>query len=260
MKNLFFLFLIVISISSFSQESISLKDLEQRSDSLFYLKGQDKTYTGKCIGYFPNKQKKYEVNIKNGERVKIWSQWDKDGMKRFETTYKKNMRNGQGTYWYDYGQVKEQGEFRDNRRVGDWIFWDIYGKISTHHIYKTDIGYFTVSKKEKTIEHEGTFKDGKKELNWIYWDESGNRIKELNYSNGKLNGKAKYWYPNGKYNKIENYNSDVLNGKYLEYYDNGNKRMQAAWFKWTFNGTLHSAFSLGENLNLLIQITIHFND
>ena len=38
-----------------------------------------------------------------------------------------------------------------------------------------------------------------------------------------------------------------------KYYDNGADRVQAAWFKWTFNGIIYSAFSLGKNLNVLIE-------
>lgn len=38
-----------------------------------------------------------------------------------------------------------------------------------------------------------------------------------------------------------------------KYYDDGGNRVQSAWFKWTYNGTIYSAFSLGRNLNLLIN-------
>lgn len=38
-----------------------------------------------------------------------------------------------------------------------------------------------------------------------------------------------------------------------KYYDNGADRVQSAWFKWTYNGKLYHAFSLGKNLNILIK-------
>jgi len=37
-----------------------------------------------------------------------------------------------------------------------------------------------------------------------------------------------------------------------KYYDSGNTRVQSAWFKWTFNGSVYGAFSFGKKLNLLI--------
>lgn len=40
-----------------------------------------------------------------------------------------------------------------------------------------------------------------------------------------------------------------------KYYDNGPERVQSAWFKWTYNGTIYNAFSLGVNLNILINRT-----
>ena len=38
-----------------------------------------------------------------------------------------------------------------------------------------------------------------------------------------------------------------------KYYDNGSERVQSAWFKWIYNGTVYHAFSLGVNLNILIN-------
>ena len=38
-----------------------------------------------------------------------------------------------------------------------------------------------------------------------------------------------------------------------KYLDNGADRVQSAWFKWVFNGNVYSSFSLGKNLNLLIN-------
>lgn len=38
-----------------------------------------------------------------------------------------------------------------------------------------------------------------------------------------------------------------------KYYDNGGERVQSAWFKWTYNGNIYNAFSLGSNLNIMIN-------
>lgn len=38
-----------------------------------------------------------------------------------------------------------------------------------------------------------------------------------------------------------------------KYYDNGGNRVQSAWFKWTYNGKIYNAFSLGRNLNIMIN-------
>ena len=40
-----------------------------------------------------------------------------------------------------------------------------------------------------------------------------------------------------------------------KYYDNGADRVQSAWFKWKYNGSIYGAFSLGRNLNLMIKRT-----
>lgn len=38
-----------------------------------------------------------------------------------------------------------------------------------------------------------------------------------------------------------------------KYYDDGSDRVQSAWFKWTYNGKLYHAFTLGRNLNIMIN-------
>jgi len=38
-----------------------------------------------------------------------------------------------------------------------------------------------------------------------------------------------------------------------KYYDDGADRVQSAWFKWTYNGKIYHAFSLGRNLNIMIN-------
>jgi len=38
-----------------------------------------------------------------------------------------------------------------------------------------------------------------------------------------------------------------------KYYDNADTRVQSAWFKWTYNGKIYNAFSLGKNLNILLN-------
>jgi len=38
-----------------------------------------------------------------------------------------------------------------------------------------------------------------------------------------------------------------------KFLDNGSDRVQAAWFRWTYNGSIYGAFSLGKNLNILIN-------
>lgn len=38
-----------------------------------------------------------------------------------------------------------------------------------------------------------------------------------------------------------------------KYFDNNQERIQSAWFKWEYNGELYGAFTLGRNLNVLIN-------
>jgi len=47
--------------------------------------------------------------------------------------------------------------------------------------------------------------------------------------------------------------SDTETVYVYKYYDDGDKRIQSAWFKWSFNGEIYNCFSLGKQVNILIK-------
>jgi antitoxin component YwqK of YwqJK toxin-antitoxin module len=72
---------------------------------------------------------------------------------------------------------------------------------------------------------KGQYKSGLQEGKWEYWDEKGNKLKEVNYSLGTLNG---YF--------IENYEADKKKSEGNYYYDNKTGK----WTEWDEDGKMTS--------------------
>ena len=64
-------------------------------------------------------------------------------------------------------------------------------------------------------EKEGNYKDGKLDGKWTWWNKKGQKVKQKNYKNGKLDGKLIEWFRfNGEIKREENYKKGkiCLNG------------------------------------------------
>ena len=60
-------------------------------------------------------------------------------------------------------------------------------------------------------EKEGNYKDGKLDGKWTWWNKKGQKIKQKNYKNGKLDGKLIEWFQfNGEIKREENYKNGKL--------------------------------------------------
>jgi len=70
--------------------------------------------------------------------------------------------------------------------------------------------------KEKKIKELTYFSDGKKET-------------EVNYNNGKVNGRAWMWYENGKLHVEAIYKDDKVHGVRMSYHENGKKFCRAEY-------------------------------
>ncbi len=219
MKTRFLLSLLMF-VFLFSNGQKTFEDLNIKSDNIAYLSKSDKPYSGKLEGIYSENQWKYKGVYKNGLKEKLWTEWDKDGMKRLEISYKTGLRNGVFRKWYDYGQLQEEGTYSSGRRIGEWIEWDVLGKNKRSRIYKTKKEFFD----KEHIKIEGTLKDGKKHDNWIEYNQEGQRLSESWYNEGVKEGLEILWHINGKVYKRRVFKNNVKVGHCTEYYENGEKK------------------------------------
>ena len=67
-------------------------------------------------------------------------------------------------------------------------------------------------------EKEGNYKDGKLNGKWTVWYNNGQKWYEGNYKDGKLNGKWTWWNKNGQTVRQKNYKNGKLDGKLIEWF------------------------------------------
>lgn len=153
MKNLIYILITIIGLSSCSHSNIVITDNEL-PEEVFYLKDQIKPFTGTCIIYHHNteivKEKMtYRKGILHGSMISYftdgsmkrkgsfldgrmhgkWESWYKNGMKRYIANFDSDVLDGVYLEWYDTGVVMEKGLFVHNARTGEWIEYDEAGMI-----------------------------------------------------------------------------------------------------------------------------------
>ena len=131
--------------------------MKQIRNGLVYLPNETKPFTGGFVGWYPNGQKKEEVNYIDGLAVGTRTVW-------IEQYYKDGKLDGKYTRWDLNGTKAEESNYKDGKEDGQRLTW-----------------WYRNGKKES----ETNYKDGKKDGNSILWFKNGQKRKESNYIDGK---------------------------------------------------------------------------
>ena len=95
-KNLLFVSVFLMSVSSFSQ-------ITEGEDGLYYSK-DGTLYTGSYTEYYPSGQKKIEMTIQSGTKDGIITIFFEDGSVNELRSYKLNKKDGTWTTYNEKGQ------------------------------------------------------------------------------------------------------------------------------------------------------------
>jgi hypothetical protein len=89
---------------------------------------------------------------------------------------------------------------------------------------------------------------------FILYGESGGRVLEGSYQDGKQDGEWTMWYANGQRASIDHYRDGMHDGPHISWYANGNKaiegefhngKRQGAWTRWDPSGLKSEKLSYG---------------
>ena len=100
--------------------------MKQIRNGLVYLPNETKPFTGGFVGWYPNGQKKEEVNYidglavgtrtvwieqyyKDGKKDGKYTRWDLNGTKAEESNYIDGKLDGKSTQWHENGQKYNWG-------------------------------------------------------------------------------------------------------------------------------------------------------
>ncbi|HDS00616.1 MAG TPA: hypothetical protein ENO07_01230, partial [candidate division Zixibacteria bacterium] len=107
---------------------ISLEQLQQRSDGLYYAVNEDKPFSGVAVETYEDGQKSAEKSFEDGKLHGFIRAWYPDGNKKSEIGYDDGLQSGPFRTWYDNGQQEMEGDYKDGRRTGEWSFWNRDGQ------------------------------------------------------------------------------------------------------------------------------------
>ena len=90
---------------------------QKRNDGLVYLPNETKPFTGGFVGWYPNGQKKEEVNYIDGKEDGKYTQWYENGTKWIEQYYKDGKKDGKYTRWDLNGTKAEESNYIDGKKT-----------------------------------------------------------------------------------------------------------------------------------------------
>ena len=153
MKNLVYILIVLIGLSSCSHSHIVITDAEL-PEEVFFLPDQLKPFSGVCVIYYAGtenikEEMTFEKGILHGPVTSYftdgsvkrkgfylrgrmhgkWESWYKNGMKRYIANYENDTLSGEYLEWYDTGVVKEKGLYAQNLRKGEWTEYDEAGMV-----------------------------------------------------------------------------------------------------------------------------------
>jgi antitoxin component YwqK of YwqJK toxin-antitoxin module len=171
---------------------------------------------GEYVYYYPDgKIKKrgimYDELEVNGVKKRYISdgtieEYYQDGQIKSQQDYDKGELSGDWIRWYQNGQVQEKGNYTRHMKTGKWQYWDDKGSLISEMNFKI----ITENNKDISAKH-GT------EKRW----KDGVLVSEVEYVDGKKEGKQKQYYANGQLASVMYFNDGGLQGDYIQYYENG---------------------------------------
>ena len=135
-------------------------------DSIPYLKGEKKPFTGTVI-YYEDGFKIYETPFVDGKLHGTWIEYRKDGSKHWEIPYVDGKKHGTVIRYFEDGSTK----------TSEWV-----------HGTGSSITYYEDGSKRR----ETPYVDGKEHGTEIWYDEDGSKYLEIVYENDKKISRKEY--------------------------------------------------------------------
>ncbi len=201
--------------------------LSYNQDNNTFLAGMDGTpYNGKCETCHNNGLIERTVSFVNGKEDGIDTTTYQTGCIQVIRAHIQGVRNGQWIYYYDstaqmawemnYFVGQQHGKSIFFTKNGDTTLYENYNNGLLHGLQKTYHPYLK-SKIQKEVNYTNGFLDG----SYKSFNEKGIVIQDLNYKMGKKDGEFKYFYDDGTLLRTEHWKLDVKEGEFKTFYYGG---------------------------------------
>jgi antitoxin component YwqK of YwqJK toxin-antitoxin module len=180
---------------------------------------------GKSVWYFPNGQKRREVDYRQGQLEGEVLEWGPDYKLATREKYVDGRRLAPQVDNYAPGQKRAEG-------------WVLYGKETTKATYDFWAG-------TANIQVVGTEGNNQRHGLWTWWHKNGQKQMEGRYESDLPVGKFTWWYPNGQKQLQGEYINGKQQGKFTWWHPNGQKQLEGAyvagvlsgkWTRWNTDG------------------------
>ena len=228
MKKLLILLLLSTSFSTFADSHLDfslskfcyLDPRVQDREGVYYFPNKEVGITAKSLCVFKDSYGQYHSKgkLKKGKLDGKWTWWNEDGQKTAEVNYNEGIERGEdGSFItrYENGQIEYKRIYIDGKKDGQ-IEYERYFKDGKK---VSEISYEYYSNGQ--ISEEVNYKDGKKNGKQTVWYSNGQIMLEKNYKDDKRYGKSTMWYSNGQIGRESNYKNEKLDGKWTNWYENG---------------------------------------
>jgi len=208
---------------------------------------------GKWIWWNEDGQRTSDINYKSGFKLSSETKYTYyyTGLIKSEINYKDDKLGGKYHSWHENGQKWWEGNYKDRVPDGIWTSWNENGErtnvgsfidgTGNFSIYKNnknkfELSYIDGAGKETTWDDNGEIKFERKYIKGEEIGEGGSIItrfdndqlkSEVNWKDGKLDGKQTRWYENGQIKSVGNFKEGV--GKETSWDKNGQKKSEANW-------------------------------
>lgn len=168
--------------------------------------------------------------IKDGNGTVKW--YSTGGQLLEELSYKNSKWDGPALYYVN-SKIIQEGNYREGKRTGEWKNYDTDGKLlkvtNYENGHKTGLNteYWASSNNKKA---EGQNLNGSKHGAWIGWDENEDKVYEVSYVNGQLQGDARFYY-NGKLIREGRYIDNQPVGEWKSYDERGKEIKEEEYYE-----------------------------
>ena len=137
---------------------VSFDKLQHRG-RLTYIPNQDTPFTGIAVRFYPNGQRVWEENYKDGKLDGLQTIWYEGGQKKAEGNNKDGYPHGLWTQWYPDGQKKSESICKDGKVMSAKV-WKPNGEKCPVTNVKDGNGVWVWYKEDGTESFRYTYKDG----------------------------------------------------------------------------------------------------
>ena len=162
---------------------VSFDKLQHRG-RLTYIPNQDTPFTGIAVRFYPDGQRVWEENYKDGKLDGLQTIWYEGGQKKAEGINKDGYPHGLWTQWYPDGQKKSESICKDGKVMSAKV-WKPNGEKCPVTSLKDGNGLLALWHVNGQKSSEAKFKNGKREGRMIYYNYDGTEMGSIKYMDGE---------------------------------------------------------------------------